>query len=535
MRAISAAPYLTLFLVVLMIPTAACGSYFSYTQSRTRVTELNQVTPLEETDLQKAVLLVVESGLGIDLVEDEAIDEDANTASVIIAPPTEEAAGQAEGIPFAVEITGTPGPDTNADTNDGTGEALEVAEQTAPELDSIEIDPRRTTILLMGIDQREGETGEFRTDTMILLSLDPVGKTGAMLSIPRDLWVTIPGTNSQERINTANFVGGNLNFPGGGPALAMLTVEKVIGVPIDHYVLVNFDAFTTFIETIGDIEICPTERIQDDKYPDGSYGTLSITIEAGCQQMNAEKLLQYARTRATPGGDFDRAQRQQEVILAVRQKITSTGGAAALLGDALTIWESVSNNVKTDLTLDELIGLALAASEVNDVRSGTISTGEVLPGTAPDGAEILIPIQTDIFALVADLFRPPNRPAAAANETFVLDPENIPLAVREEAPLIVLLNGTTIQGRARSLADYILSYNIDVASMTNAPNTDHVETTIVYYGDHDDSAEYLAHILATINGNNVPSVQQGEGTDARGDILVIIGTDLAVPQTAEAP
>ena len=150
--------------------------------------------------------------------------------------------------------------------------------------------------------------------------------------------------------------------------------------------------------------------------------------------MNAERLLQYARTRATSGGDFDRATRQQEVILAIRSKILSTGGVTALLGDALTIWESLSANVRTDLTLDEMIELALVASEANDIRNGTISTGEVLEGIGDDGSQILIPIQTDIFALVADLFRPPSRPAAASDDDAIQpDPENVPLTVREEA------------------------------------------------------------------------------------------------------
>lgn len=510
------AQWTTVFLVLLMIPSAVCGAYFAYTQSHTRIEELNRITPLEETDIEKAVRLMV----GLDVAE-------AKEESSPLTIPTE--------IPFAVEVTAVPTQIGDQSAPDETADIGDQTPITPPETANIQIDPRRTNILLMGIDQRQGETGEFRTDTMIVLSIDPVGKTGAMVSIPRDLWVSVPGTQGQNRINTANALGETVNYPGGGPALAMLTTEKVLGIAIHHYVLVNFDAFNTIIDSIGPVEVCPNERIQDDKYPDGSYGIISVTIEAGCQDMNAETLLQYARTRATSGGDFDRAARQQEVILAVRQKIMSMGGASALLGDSLTIWESISENVKTDLTLDELIELGLAASNIHDIRSGTIGTGEVLAGVGTDGSEILIPIQTDIFALIADLFRPPTRPASEGDDSYILNPDNLPLEIREEAAIIALLNGTEIQGRAKALGDYVATYNLDVGTLGNADTVTQTETYLIYYGDHDASAEYLAHVLATINGNYLPRIERGEGRDPRGDILVIVGTDLAVPQSAETP
>lgn len=510
--------YFILLIVLAMIPAAACGSYFAYTQARARVEELNQITPLNETDFGKVVRLAV----GLEEAEGESATPTPIFAIEVSPTPTEPL--QDHTPPPTVESGVAAAPIPSA-------EQTAVAEAAASPSSPIS-DPRRVNVLLLGIDQRQGEEGQFRTDTMIVFSLDPVGKTGAMLSIPRDLWVSIPGQAQQERINTANFIGDNpnLNYPGGGPALAMLTVEKVLGIPIHHYVLINFDAFTTFIDIVGEIEICPKELIDDPKYPDGSYGTIHITIQPGCQPMDATVLLQYARTRATPGGDFDRAARQQEVILAVRNKILSTGGIADLLSNALTIWQSVSANVKTDLTLDQVIELALVASEINDIRTGTISEKEVLQSLAPDGSQILIPIQTDIFALVADLFRPPNRPAAAPDSiSITLDPDNVPLAVREEAAIIALLNGTTIQGRARNLEAYVESYSLDVGYIGNANTTDVIETSITYFGDHADSAEYLAAVLATINGNNLPRIERGEGTNPQGDVVVVIGTDLAVP------
>lgn len=511
---------LLLLWILLLIPITIGGAYFSYQQSRLRVRELNQITPLNETDMEQVIRLVV----GIEDAEEPEVDSTENISqptAVLPTPVPTEFAGQ---TPQAVEATA-----------EATPVSPQPTEITAVE--EIEIDPRRVTILLMGIDQREGEEGQFRTDTMIVLSLDPIAKTGAMLSIPRDLWVSIPGGFGESRINTANFIGDNpaIAYPGGGPALAMKAVEKVIGVPIDHYVLINFDSFITLVDVIGPIEVCPPEAIDDPKYPDGSYGYQPIYIEAGCQEMPAERLLQYSRTRATSGGDFDRAKRQQEVILAVRDKTLSLGGVTALLGDAFTLWESVSNNIKTDLTLDEMIALARAAQDVEKICKGTIGTGEVLTGTGPDGSDILIPIGTDIISLVSDLFRancPDETETADAPiilPEFTLDPANVPQDVQQEAPILAVLNGTSIQGRAAALETQIETYRLDVTNIGNYTSPSVTETYVIYYGEHLNSAAYIAQILATFNNGQKPRVEQGQGSSPDGDVVVIIGTDLALP------
>jgi len=275
-------------------------------------------------------------------------------------------------------------------------------------------DPRRVSILLLGIDQRAGETGTFATDTIILLSLDPVGKTGALLSIPRDLWVHMPGLNQPGRINTANIIGDDINYPGGGgPAYAAKVVEKELGITIQHYVLINFEVFTTLVEAIGPVEVCPPEPIDDDKYPDGSYGFITIHFDAGCQELDAERLLQYARTRHSDS-DIGRASRQQEVILALRDKVLSTGGVLGLLPKVPALWRSVQDNIRTDLTLDEIISLARTAESIpeGEIRQSQISFGEVEIGTTADGDQILMPITSDIQALVQDLFRPAGEPSA---------------------------------------------------------------------------------------------------------------------------
>src|SRR5690606_25404646 len=197
-------------------------------------------------------------------------------------------------------------------------------------------DPRRFTVLLLGIDQRTGVEDDekyFRTDTMMVVNIDPVRKQAGVLSIPRDLWVSIPGFR-EGRINTANALGDANAYPGGGPALAAETVEANLGIDIDKYVLINFDVFTAVVDLIAPdgVEICIRETIDDPYYPDAGYGFIHVHFDPGCQRLDAERLLQYARTRKTQGGDFDRARRQHEVIRALIDEVLNAGGIANFVG-----------------------------------------------------------------------------------------------------------------------------------------------------------------------------------------------------------
>lgn len=376
--------------VVVFGAIAVGGSLLAYTFVRDRAAELDSVVDLPE---------LPQLGSGSSDQMDATPTPDDGAAPAGDLTPTLDAAAGDEPAAQATESA----PDEAEPSSEETLVAV------APWQD-----PRRVSILLLGIDQRAGETGTFATDTIILLSLDPVGKTGALLSIPRDLWVQMPGLNQPGRINTANIIGDDINYPGGGgPAYAARVVEKELGITIQHYVLINFEVFTTLIDAIGPVEVCPPEPIDDDQYPDGSYGTISIHFDAGCQELDAERLLQYARTRHSDS-DIGRSSRQQEVILAVRDKVLSAGGVLSLLPQVPALWRSVQDNIRTDLTLEEVISLARTAESIPDseIRQSQISFGEVELGTTADGDQILMPIHSDIQALVQDLFRPPGTPSS---------------------------------------------------------------------------------------------------------------------------
>ncbi len=371
---------------------AVAGSALAYTFVRDRAGELDSVLELPDPP--------------------QVGRPNGDTRPTPTTPPPATPA-PADNTPAAGPTGTTPDPAANPDT---TPDGTDVQPVSADDVPPLWNDPRRVSVLLMGIDQREGEEGTFPTDTLILFSLDPVGKTAAILTIPRDLWVEYPGLNQSGRINGANIAGDNINYPGGGgPAYAVEAVERVLGINIQYYVLINFEVFYTFIDAVGPVEVCPENVIHDEKYPDGSYGYMTIHFDPGCQDLNAERLLQYARTRYDDtDGDIGRSKRQQEVILKVREKVLSVGGVTALLPQAPSLWESMQDNIKTNLSFDNMVSLARSAEQVSDenIRQAQISFGEVYTGASPEGDEILIPIGTDIRLLIEDIFRPAGTPSA---------------------------------------------------------------------------------------------------------------------------
>lgn len=349
-------------------------------------------------------------------------DRAAELDSVLELPDPPQLGRPSSGEPTPTPQPPTPTPDQGGEMTPAPGDTGPEETPASPEAGSEAQavayapwdDPRRVSVLLLGIDQRAGEQGTFPTDTIILLSLDPVGHTAAILSIPRDLWVEYPGLGQSGRINGANIAGDNISYPGGGgPAFAVRTVEKELGIKIQYYLLINFEVFTTLIDALGPIEVCPPEPIDDDRYPDGSYGYISIHFDAGCQELDAERLLQYARTRHADS-DIGRSTRQQEVILSVRNKVLSAGGVAALLPEAPALWESMQDNIRTNLSFEEMVRLGLRAEKIpsEEIRQAQISFDEVYLSTSDDGEAILVPIASDIRLLIEDLFRPPGTPSS---------------------------------------------------------------------------------------------------------------------------
>jgi polyisoprenyl-teichoic acid--peptidoglycan teichoic acid transferase len=252
----------------------------------------------------------------------------------------------------------------------------------------------RLNILLMGIDQRETNEKErvFRTDTMLVLTIDPASMQAGMLSLPRDLWVPISAYEINDRINTANYWGDANDYPnGGGPQLARKTVENVLGIRIHHYVRINFTVFENLIDRLGGIEVDVAADIYDDAYPTEDYGTEVFQIKKGRQTLDGATALKYARTRKSTD-DFDRARRQQQVILAIRDRAQDPRVLASLVAGAPDMLNTFGAAVKTDMTMTQMQQLAVLAQrlEKGKIKSAVLDENYTDYAFTPKGDSVLI-------------------------------------------------------------------------------------------------------------------------------------------------
>jgi polyisoprenyl-teichoic acid--peptidoglycan teichoic acid transferase len=280
--------------------------------------------------------------------------------------------------------------------------------------ESLAATEQRINVLLLGIDQRESQTDPARTDTMLVLTIDPQTKTAGMLSINRDLWVKIPGQTSEGKINTAHFLGEVEHTPGGGPTLAMQTVQAAFDIPLQYYIRVNFTAFEKLIDLIGGIDVFVAEPIDDPDYPDAGYGFDPFHIDAGWQHLDGHTALKYARTRATAGSDLDRVKRQQQVILAVRDKTLKNKQLSSVVTQIGSLLQVPGGPVQTNLTPGQIVELINLAAQIDrdKIQSVTLTGDMIDPYLAPDGQEALVLKPGVIAQLRAQLYASPATPDA---------------------------------------------------------------------------------------------------------------------------
>jgi len=213
------------------------------------------------------------------------------------------------------------------------------------------IPPPAMNILVVGMDSRGNEGAVARTDSIMVVNVSPDRTKVSILSIPRGLWVNVPGYGSQ-MINTANFLG-EANQRGTGIPLLKQTIESNFGIRIDHYVRMDFAGFVDMVNAVGGVDIDVPRVIEDFSYPTPDYGTIQIRFEPGWQWMDGERALIYARTRHSDD-DYRRAERQQQVL-------------SAFVGRALNplTWGNLlvvlNQSVETDLNVFDLMTVAPTA------------------------------------------------------------------------------------------------------------------------------------------------------------------------------
>ena len=340
--------------------------------------------------------------------------------------------------------------------------------------------PGVINIILLGTDRRPPDEG-WRTDVMILVSIDPQRKIASMVSIPRDLYVAIPGYG-KTRLNLADDLGLEQRYPGGGPALLRATLEDNLGISFDHYIRIDFEGFIQMVDALGGIDVdvrCPTELwVPKMKFP-GEYQLLR-TIPAGMQHMDGDLALIFCRARAhTPV--FDRDRRQREVLLAIRNRVLELG-ITGLLPRLFELLEAMQHNVQTDLDAAEILALAQLLPQIpaQNVNQRIIDRTLAPPWTSPQGAWVLLPDRLHIKEFME------GRLASPTWEESILADEAVRLAVD---------NGTTIEGFSFQMADRLRSRGYHVVGVGKAAALDHVETTIVSYTGDSFTLERLRQYL----------------------------------------
>jgi len=346
-----------------------------------------------------------------------------------------------------------------------------------------------------------GEGCPACTDTIILLTVDPITRIAGMLSIPRDMWVNIPGFG-YSRINTAWTMGEAAKLPSGGPGLAMQTVSQFIGVPVHYYVQVDFDTFISLIDLIDGIDVYIEEEM-----------TLELTgrgrdhIDLSCcgvQHMNGKRALAYARCRkesqGCSGGDVGRAERQQKVIMAIRDKILDPAQFPRLLAQAPQLYNTFSAGIHTNMSLEDTMKLAVLAKDIpiESIKRGVIDNNMALFATVTlDGVE------ASVLRPVPDLIR------LLRDEIFTVGGPVGPLAdgdaltlMQADAARVRIVNNTYSSDLGERTAGFLTEQGMNVMEQ-GIPTGASDQTVLVLYSPKLYALRYLIETFGIRGSNQV--------------------------------
>jgi LCP family protein required for cell wall assembly len=274
------------------------------------------------------------------------------------------------------------------------GKPLTTPAATPPPLDS----RQRVNILLLGSDNdQKFPKDSLLSQTMIVVSIDPAKRQVTLLSLPRDLWVAIPG-HASAKIDLA--------YAEGGAPLARATVEKAFKIPIHYYAWIGLNGLVRVVDRVGGVDVDVLHPVLDDNYPndfsDSGYGTERVYLAAGPQHLDGRHTLQYVRSRhGDLLSDFGRSVRQQQVLLAIQQRTAGMDLVTALP----TFARDLNGHVKTDLDLVRLTQLMFF---MRGVRAGDVHQAFITPyvrdAVSPDGQQILLADWTAVNSYLRQLF-----------------------------------------------------------------------------------------------------------------------------------
>jgi LCP family protein required for cell wall assembly len=379
----------------------------------------------------------------------------------------------------------------------------------------------RINILLLG-NGGPGHEGPDLTDTILLASVDPINHNTALLSVPRDLWVKIPGDGYQ-KINAA-YVYGKQQARGktesqkdeAGLALLDKTLEPILGVPIHYHAVVDFAAFKQTVNAIGGVTFNVPETLYDPTIAWENHGNSYIAMK-GAQTFNGDKALLYARSRET-SSDFARGERQRQLMVAIKDKTFSLGTFSNPV-KVSNLLSSLGNNVYTDFSLDDMTRLykimgKIPSKNINSIDLVTPPHNLLTTGNM-NGLSIVQPR--------AGLFN------YDAIQNYVRNALK-DIYIAKENSQIAIYNATDVVGMATKQSNYLKSYGYNVVTVGNTPTpTNPSKTQIIDLTKG--AAKYTRHYLegrygvtATTNFPATLGVTPPQGTN----FVIIVGEDVAV-------
>jgi len=324
-----------------------------------------------------------------------------------------------------------------------------------------------------------GHDGADLTDTIIVASIDPLNKTTTLVSIPRDLWVTVPGYGSM-KINAvyANAKNHALSRESkdkeaaeeAGVATEQQVISQVLGIPIHYYGMVDFAGFKQAVDVVGgvDIVVPPELAVKETLWDEASGRSYHLDVPAGPQHFDSMRALYFTRSRHTsPRGDFDRAERQRLFIQALSQKVLSAGTYTnpvkisqlmSAFGDHMSTDLSTKNALRLveigkGMDLSKLASIGLADPPNNYVRTDNVNGQSVVRPTAGFGDYSEI-------------------------QNYIRNTLKDPYLAKEDAKLIVL-NGTSVAGLATKKSDELKSYGYNITGVGDAPTQTYTQTILV--------------------------------------------------------
>lgn len=379
----------------------------------------------------------------------------------------------------------------------------------------------RTNILLIGIGG-EGHDGPNLTDTLMLASIDYEHKAVSMLSVPRDLWVK----NEEVSGSRINSVYAENRKQGSYKALQILqnTITEITDIPIQYYVKIDFKGFEKIIDSLGGVDVIVEKDLYDSEYPVGETGRTEVfSLKAGPQHLDGATALKYARSRkGTSGGDTGRAQRQQQLLNAVKEKALSLD-ILTNPGTLRSLYESVSESIETNLTIGKMIEMAKTVKDFDTkaitpivLNDDPTACGGFL--YVPDrnyfgGASVFLPAGNsyEFLHLLAD---------TAFKNNYLL---------KKQEPIQVL-NGTKVSGLAYEALGHLSRFCLNVVYYSNAENRE-LETSTIYYqpGPENEEPAILPLLKILIpETKTVPGIPLAylEGEKRQNSVIVIeLGKD----------